>query len=58
VLRDSEWSSKLNTSFAKRLNLKIRQGSAYLFRRTACLRHVAELVRDGISNLVMDVLLE
>ena len=32
--RDSEDSAKLNTSFIERLNLTIRQGSAYLFRRT------------------------
>jgi hypothetical protein len=32
--RDSEDSSKLNTSFVERLNLTIRLGSAYLFRRT------------------------
>ena len=36
ALRDSEDSSKLNTSFIERLNLTIRQGSAYLFRRTIC----------------------
>src|SRR5262249_25642266 len=36
MLRDSEDSSKLNTSFVERLNLTIRQGSAYLFRRTIC----------------------
>jgi len=34
TLRASEDSSKLNTSFVERLNLTIRQGSAYLFRRT------------------------
>ena len=34
TLRDSEDSSKLNTSFIERLSLTIRQGSAYLFRRT------------------------
>src|SRR5262249_1128132 len=34
TLRDSEDSSKLNTSFVERLNLTIRQGLAYLFRRT------------------------
>ncbi len=34
ALCDSEDSSKLNTSFIERLNLTIRQGSAYLFRRT------------------------
>ena len=32
TLRDSEDSSKRNTSFVERLNLTIRQGSAYLFR--------------------------
>ena len=31
---ESEDSSKLNTSFVERLNQTIRQGSAYLFRRT------------------------
>jgi transposase-like protein/IS1 family transposase len=36
ALRDSEDSSKLNTSFIERLNLTIRQGSAYLCRRTIC----------------------
>jgi transposase-like protein/IS1 family transposase len=36
ALRDSEDSSKLNTSFIERLNLTIRQGSAYLSRRTIC----------------------
>jgi hypothetical protein len=34
MLADSEDSSKLNTSFIERLNFTIRQGSAYLFRRT------------------------
>ena len=33
---DSEDSEKLNTSFIERLNLTIRQGSAYLCRRTIC----------------------
>ena len=36
ILADSEDSSKLNTSFIERLNLTIRQGSAYLSRRTIC----------------------
>ncbi len=36
ALRNSEDSSKLNTSFIERLNLTIRQGSAYLCRRTIC----------------------
>ena len=34
ALHDSEDSVKLNTSFVERLNLTIRQGSAYLGRRT------------------------
>jgi hypothetical protein len=34
ALRNSEDSVKLNTSFVERLNLTIRQGSAYLGRRT------------------------
>src|SRR5262245_41593259 len=36
TLRDSEDSSKLNTSFVERLNLTIRQVSVYLFRRRIC----------------------
>jgi len=36
ALCDSEDSAKLNTSFIERLNLTIRQGSAYLCRRTLC----------------------
>jgi hypothetical protein len=36
ALRDSEDSLKLNTSFVERLNLTIRQSSAYLGRRTPC----------------------
>jgi hypothetical protein len=35
-LRDSEDSVRLNTPFVERLNLTIRQGSAYLLRRTLC----------------------
>ncbi len=34
VLGNSEDSSTLNTSFIERMNLTIRQGSAYLSRRT------------------------
>jgi transposase-like protein/IS1 family transposase len=34
ALRDSEDSDTLNTSFVERLNLTLRQGSAYLGRRT------------------------
>jgi IS1 family transposase len=36
ALADSEDSSTLNTSFVERLNLTIRQGSAYLCRRSLC----------------------
>src|SRR5206468_9488778 len=36
ALHESEDSVKLNTSFVERLNLTIRQGSAYLDRRTIC----------------------
>jgi transposase-like protein/IS1 family transposase len=36
ALERSEDSTKLNTSFIERLNLTIRQGSAYLNRRTPC----------------------
>jgi len=36
ALSDSEDSSTLNTSFIERLNLTIRQGSAYLCRRSLC----------------------
>src|SRR5262245_25895289 len=36
ALQDSEDSVKLNTSFVERLNPTVRQGSAYLGRRTIC----------------------
>jgi IS1 family transposase len=36
AIERSEDSSKLNTSFIERLNLTIRQGSAYLNRRSPC----------------------
>ena len=36
ALNNSEDSSTLNTSFIERLNLTIRQGSAYLRRRSPC----------------------
>jgi len=52
ALSESEDSSTLNTSFVKRLNLTIRQGCAYLTRRTTCharcvrqLENQIELVR-------------
>ena len=52
ALLDSEDSETLNTSFIERLNLTIRQASAYLHRRSPChargadqLRRHVELVR-------------
>ena len=52
ALLQSEDSEHLNTSFVERLNLTIRQGSAYLRRRSPChtrceeqLRGHAELLR-------------
>ncbi len=36
VWRECEDSATLNTSFVEQLNSTIRQGSAYLFRRTLC----------------------
>jgi IS1 family transposase len=43
ALLRSEDSSKLNTSFIERLSLTIRQGSAYLYRKSACHARVAEI---------------
>jgi transposase-like protein/IS1 family transposase len=51
TLRDSEDSSKLNTSFIERLNLTIRQGSAYLFRRTLCHARWKEHLEDHLELL-------
>ena len=51
ALRDSEDSSKLNTSFIERLNLTIRQGSAYLFRRTICHARWKERLEDHLELL-------
>ena len=51
TLRDSEDSSKLNTSFLERLNLTIRQGSAYLFRRTICHARWKERLEDHLELL-------
>jgi hypothetical protein len=49
ALRDSEDSSKLNTSFVERLNLTIRQGSAYLYRRTICQVRWKERLEDRLE---------
>ena len=49
MLADSEDSSKLNTSFIERLNLTIRQGSAYLFRRTIYHARWKERLEDPLE---------
>jgi transposase-like protein len=49
ALRDSEDSSKLNTSFVERLNLTIRQGSAYLGRRTICQARWKQRLEDHLE---------
>src|SRR4030095_14988383 len=51
MLRDSEDSSKLNTSFVERLNLTIRLGSAYLFRRTICHARGKRRLEDHLELL-------
>ena len=51
ALRNSEDSSKLNTSFIERLNLTIRKGSAYLFRRTICHARWKERLEDHLELL-------
>ena len=51
ALRDSEDSLKLNTSFIERLNLTIRQGSAYLCRRTICHARWKERLEDHLELL-------
>ena len=51
ALRDSEDSSKLNTSFIERLNLTIRQGSAYLGRRTLCQGRWKQCLDDHLELL-------
>jgi hypothetical protein len=48
-LRDLEDSVKLNTSFVERLNLTIRQGSAYLGRRTICQARWKERLEDHLE---------
>jgi IS1 family transposase len=51
TLRDCEDSSKLSTSFVERPNLTIRQGSAYLFRRTICHARWKERLEDQLELL-------
>jgi len=51
ALRNSEDSSKLNKSFIERLNLTIRQGSAYLRRRTICHARWKQRLQDHLELL-------
>ena len=51
ILADSEDTSKLNTSFIERLNLTIRQGSAYLMRRTICHARWKAYLEDPLELL-------
>jgi len=49
ALHDSEDSAKLNTSFVERLNLTIRQGSAYHSRRTICQARWKQRLEDHLE---------
>jgi len=49
LLFESEDSSTINTSFIERLNLTIRQGSAYLGRRTACHARHKDLLAANLA---------
>ena len=49
ALADSEDSSTLNTSFVERLNLTIRQASAYLTRRTTCCARSEEHLENQLE---------
>ena len=51
ALRRSEDSSSVNTSFIERLNLTIRQGSAYLGRRSPCHARWREHLDDSLELL-------
>jgi IS1 family transposase len=51
ALLDAEDSSTLNTSFIERLNLTVRQGSAYLRRRTPCHARSAEHLDNHLELL-------
>ena len=54
-LEDALWASEdsetLNTSFVERLNLTIRQGSAYLRRRSPCHARSADQLRGHVELL-------
>ena len=51
ALADSEDSWTLNTSFIERLNLTIRQSSAYLLRRTLCHARSKERLEEHLELL-------
>ena len=51
ALWESEDSATLNTSFVERLNLTIRQGSAYLCRRSPCHARGADQLRGHVELL-------
>ena len=51
ALSNSEDSSSLNTAFIERLNLTIRQGSAYLCRKTACHARNRDYLDDHLELL-------
>ena len=51
ALLESEDSKTLNTSFVERLNLTIRQGSAYLRRRSPCHARCKDQLRAHVELL-------
>lgn len=51
ALLESEDSETLNTSFVERLNLTIRQGSAYLRRRSPCHARCEDQLRGHVELL-------
>jgi IS1 family transposase len=51
ALLESEDSETLNTSFVERLNLTIRQGSAYLRRRSPCNARCEDQLRGHVELL-------
>ena len=51
VWRNSEDSRQLNTSYIERLNLTIRQGSAYLCRRSLCHARRKQRLEDHLELL-------
>lgn len=51
ALIESEDSATLNTSFIERLNLTIRQGTAYLTRRSACHARSRERLEEQLEIL-------